>query len=410
FDDADQVELVDIEPEELIERLNAGKIYGTQQAQKALGNFFDVKNLTALREIALRRCADRVNKMSEKTRLVANSDYYTDEHILVCISTSPTNAKIIRTAARMANAFKGCFTALFVETPTFATMSEQNKARLRANIHLAEQLGATVETVYGEDIPLQIAEFARVSGVSKIVMGRSNATKRTIFSKATLTERLIATAPNLDIYIIPDKNTPIYKGKKVARKNFKFLLSDILKSIGMLAAATLVGFAFCHMGFSEANIITVYILSVLITAIITTQRPYSLISAVVSVLAFNFFFTVPRFSFNAYDKGYPATFLIMFIAAFITSTLAAKIKLHASQAAQTAYRTKILLETNQLLQKGKSKTEIVSVIANQITKLLKKDVVFYLTEKGMLLTPSVFMVNEGEKVEDYTTPNEQAVA
>ena len=117
FDGASQVELVDIEPEELIERLNDGKIYREIQAQRALQNFFDIKNLTALREIALRRCADRINKISEKVRLAGKNDYYTDEHILVCLSSSPTNAKIIRTAARMADAFKGGFTALFVETP-----------------------------------------------------------------------------------------------------------------------------------------------------------------------------------------------------------------------------------------------------------------------------------------------------
>ncbi|MEG0614748.1 MAG: ATP-binding protein, partial [Oscillospiraceae bacterium] len=145
-------------------------------------------------------------------------------------------------------------------------------------------------------------------------------------------------------------------------------------------------------------------------AIITTQRPYSLISAVVSVLAFNFFFTVPRFSFNAYDKGYPATFLIMFAAAFITSTLAVKIKQHAKQAAQTAFRTNILLETNQLLQKGKVRTDIISTTANQLTKLLKKDIVFYLSENGELSQPSVFPANSGEISPDYITQNEKAVA
>lgn len=178
FDEASQVELVDIEPEELIERLNEGKIYRDAQARRALGNFFSVENLTALREIALRRCADRVNKISEKVKPTGGSDYFTDEHILVCLSSSPTNAKIIRTAARMADAFKGGFTALFVETPAFAAIDDEDKGRLRANIRLAQQLGAAIETVYGEDIALQIAEFARLSGVSKIVLGRSSASRK----------------------------------------------------------------------------------------------------------------------------------------------------------------------------------------------------------------------------------------
>ena len=171
FDNAGQVELVDIEPQELIERLQAGKVYNPTQAERATENFFTVENLTALREIALRRCADRVNLLTEAVRIKSHSDYHTDEHILVCLSSSPSNPKIIRTAARMANAFKGAFTALFVETPDYQVMSEEDVKRLRSNMRLAEQLGAKIETVYGEDVPFQIAEFARLSGVSKIVIG-----------------------------------------------------------------------------------------------------------------------------------------------------------------------------------------------------------------------------------------------
>ena len=208
--DASQVELVDIEPQELIERLQAGKVYNPTQAESATENFFTVENLMALREIALRRCADRVNLLTETVRTKSHSDYHTDEHILVCLSSSPSNAKIIRTAARIANAFKGAFTALFVKTPDYQVMSEEDVKRLRNNMHLAEQLGAKIETVYGEDVSYQIAEFARLSGVSKIVIGRSSATRKSIFSKPTLTEKLIANAPNLDVHIIPNtdgKNT-----------------------------------------------------------------------------------------------------------------------------------------------------------------------------------------------------------
>lgn len=160
FDNASQVELVDIEPQELIERLQAGKVYNPTQAERATENFFTVKNLTVLREITLRRCADRVNLLTETVRTKSHSDYHTDEHILVCLSSSPSNAKIIRTAARMANAFKGAFTVLFVETPDYQVMPEEDVKRLFCNMRLAEQLGAKIETVYGEDVSYQIAEFA----------------------------------------------------------------------------------------------------------------------------------------------------------------------------------------------------------------------------------------------------------
>ena len=409
FDEANQVELVDIEPEDLIKRLTDGKIYKDTQVAKALSNFFDIKNLTALREIALRRCADRVNIRFEKTRQNAKDEYYMGEHILIGLSSAPSNGKIIRTAARMAKAFRGSFTALFVETSSFTTMTEENKNRLRKNIHLAEQLGATIETVQGDDIPLQIAEFSRVSGVSKIILGRNNAKRKHYWSKPTLNERLIEYAPNLDIYIIPDKTQTQYIEKRKREYRAQFNLSDIIKSVGLLTVATLIGLLFYHLNFSEANIIMVYILSVLFISMFNSQRVYSLIASVVSVLLFNFFFTEPRFSLHATGADYPITFLIMFISAFITSSLAVKLKLHAKKSAEKAYRTKILLETNQLLQKAITSEDAIAITCNQLTKLLLKTVVFYPVSQETLLPPIVYCEAPDEKAQ-YTTQKEQTVA
>lgn len=409
FDNAYQVKLVDIEPQELLDRLNEGKIYRGLQAHQAAANFFTVENLTALREIALRRCADRVNKLSENARIKSKSEYYTDEHILVCLSPSPSNAKLIRTAARMAQAFRGGFTALFVETPAFPSLSEEDKNRLRKNIHLAEQLGATIETTYGDDVALQIAEFARLSGVSKIVIGRNNAKKRFFFSKPTLTEKLIAYAPNLDVYVIPDSTARVYRERQ-RRERQKLLPADILKTLIILIAATLVGLGFEAMGFSESNIITIYILGVLITSVVTSRRVCSLASSVVGVLVFNFFFTDPQYSLMAYDSGYPATFVVMFLSAFISSSLAVRIQKNARQSAVTAYRTKILLDTNQMLQKAKNKEEIACVTAGQLNKLLRRDVVFYLAEKGRLGDPRVYMDGPDTPDPAYVSENEKAVA
>ena len=402
---------VDIEPQELLDRLSEGKIYREAQAQRAATNFFSIENLTALREIALRRCADRVNQLSENARIKSKGDYYTDEHILVCLSPSPSNAKLIRTAARMARAFNGSFTALFVETPAFPTMSDEDKNRLRNNIHLAEQLGATIETTYGDDVALQIAEFARLSGVSKIVIGRNNAQKRFLFSKPTLTEKLIAYSPNLDVYVIPDSTARIYRERERRhRERQKLLPADILKTLFVLAAATFIGFGFQMLGFSESNIITVYILSVLITSVITSRRIYSLASSLVGVLIFNFFFTAPHYSLMAYDSGYPATFVIMFLSAFISSSLAVRIQKNARQSAVAAYRTKILLDTNQMLQKAGGKADIVQVTAGQLMKLLHRDIVFYLAERDRLGEPDVFMDSAGAPDPAYISENEKAVA
>ena len=412
FDKADQVEFVDIEPLELLDRLKSGNVYKETQADRAMYNFFTLDNLIALREIALRRCADRINIMSENVRIKNNGDFHTDEHILVCLSSSPSNAKIIRTAARMANAFKGILTALYVETPEFAAVSDEDKKRLRQNIRLAEQLGAKIETVYGDDVPYQIAEFARLSGVSKIVIGRSSSIKKHFFNKPTLTEKLIAHAPNMDIHIIPD-SSDIVKYRKMKfkmNKDFSLSLRDMMKSIGILLAATLIGYAFSWLGFKEANIVTVYILAVLIIAVITTSRLYSMVSSVVSVLVFNFFFTVPKFTFMAYDDGYPVTFLIMLTVAFITSTLAIKLKNHAKQAAHAAFRTKILFDTNQLIQKASGTNEIITATANQLIKLLGKNIVIYCCKDNKLGNPHVFRANGELSEDELTTDNEKATA
>ena len=410
FDQADQVEIVDIEPQELIERLQSGKVYRIQQARRAMVNFFTTPNLTALREIALRRCADRVNSRSESEG-VAREDVHTEEHILVCLSSSPSNAKIIRTAARMAQAFKGQLTALFVETPDFESMSQENKQRLQNNIRLAEQLGAKIETVYGTDVPYQIAEFARLSGVSKIVIGRSAASKGHFLGKQSLTEKLIANAPSLDIHIIPDVTSSgrPYRARK--QVHWKVSVADLLKTLAILVLATFIGHIFDKFGFEEANIITVYVLGVSIIAVITKIRFYSLAASIISVLVFNFFFTEPRMSLQAYDTGYPVTFIIMFFAAFITSSLAVKLKEHARQTALVAARNKILFDVNQSLQQAEDKNAIICATASHLNQLLQKDVVIYPAEDGRLEAPKIFYVNPAEEEHAaYTTDSERNVA
>ncbi|MBP3522581.1 MAG: sensor histidine kinase KdpD [Clostridia bacterium] len=397
FDLADQVELVDIEPAELLERMagNAGA--------------FSVQTLTALRELALRRCADRLSLLTEGTRI--QSDYHTDEHILVCLSSSPSNAKIIRTAARMARAFRGSFTALFVETPATAEMREEDKRRLRENMRLAQQLGAHIETSYGEDVPYQIAEFARLSGVSKIVIGRSTATRKSILSKPTLTERLIANAPNLDIHVIPDASVQGgYQERPGRAMRMKAMpVRDVAQSVLVLLAATLLGFAFYGLGFTEANIVSAYIFGVLVISVITTNRFCGVAASIVSVLVFNFFFTIPRFTFQFNDPDYWVTFPIMFMTALLTGSLATRLKDNAKQSAHAAYRTKILFETNQLLQKENDEQAVAGATAGQLLKLLKRDLVISLSDGKTLGAPVIFRTPDGEKC-DLVSEKERAVA
>lgn len=406
FNEADQVELVDIEPQDLIERLHAGKIYRSEQAARALDNFFTVSNLTALREIALRRCADRVNSLAEK-----HGEPRKHEHILAGLSASPSNAKIMRTAAMMARAFRGSFTALLVETPDFEEMDPEDKKRLEANIALARRLGATVEITRGDDIPFQIAEFARLSGVSKIVVGRSGASRR-LFGNKPLTERLIEHAPNIDLYIIPDQIAAGGYRQKPRRAKKRELPTgaDILKTLGILAAALGLGFAFEAMRLADANIIIAFVLAVLLAAALTANRICGIAAAVLSVLAFNFFFVEPYYTLLANDKNYPVTFLIMFAAAFVSGTLATRLRHNARQSANAAFRTQVLFDTNQLLQQAESEDAILAAAARQLVKLLDRDIVMYKAERGKLCEPVTFAAGADSDFTEALRENEKAVA
>ncbi len=335
-----------------------------------------------------------------------------EERILVCLSSSPSNGKIIRTAAQMAEAFNGTLTALFVETPLAGKMGKEDQERLKENIKLAKQSGAEIETVYGDDISFQIAEFARLSGITRIVIGRSAAKKKGIFAGTSLVEKLIDHAPEMEIYIIPDSQMGpevIRKWNRLAQKN-DFSLKAAVQSAGILFAATAAGWMFEKLKLTDANIITVYILGVLLISIVTEGWFYSFSATIASVLVFNFLFTAPRFTLRAYDRSYPFTFAVMFLAALITGSLASRLKQHAGQAARDAYRLKVLLDTNQLLQQAKGKSEILEGTAQQIVKLLKRETVIYDVKNGKLGQPLHTIPQGGEiLVEDETCEEQAAV-
>lgn len=332
------------------------------------------------------------------------------EHTLVCLSASPSNAKIVKTAAKMASAFGGSFTALYVQTPDSDKMDDASKRRLKYHTRLAEELGATITTVYGEDVSFQIAEFARISGVTKIVIGRSNTKRRHFWSTPTLTEKLTEIAPNMDIHIIPDNTV----NSKYREKSYSFLQKfipypkDILITLAILTITTLLGLTFFHLGFTDANIITVYILGVLLTSLFTRGYACGVIGSILSVTFFNFFLTEPRLTFHAYDS--PVTFVIMLPASIITGTLASKLKSHAKLSARAAFRTKVLLETNQLLQKAQDTDDIFNITATQLMKLLNRSVVMYSAKGDALSKGALFPVESEDVSDDLFTTEEHTAA
>ena len=331
-----------------------------------------------------------------------------DRHILICLSSSTSNAKVIHAAAKIAAALQGTLTALFVETPSYSLMSDDDKKRLRSNMNLAEKLGAKLDTVIGDDVPYQIAEYARLSDISCVVIGQTNTVGGLLRRKKSLTDRLVAYAPDLDYYIIPDHGTKVYVARKPSEFNRKRLLLDCGVFISSLGVCTAIGFLFSHLGFTDANIIMVYLLGLLAVSVGTTHRAYGMVWAIVSVLLFDLLFTTPRFTFYAYGTGYPVTFLVMLAAAFIISTLAIKLKQNAGQAAKSAQRMSVVLETDRQLTKAKTEEEILTVLANQLTLLLKRSLVIYPAKGGRLGDPIFYPAAE-DTVPYRTKDEKQAV-
>lgn len=405
FDDADQVELVDIEPDELIERLKKGKIYQKMAAQKALHNFFVRDNLIALREIALRRCADRVNK-----RVSLKDRKSTREHILLCLSPSQSNAKVIRTAARMASAFFAEFTALYVESGNEEMLSREDMEQLEQNRRLAQRFHANIVSVVGDDVAQQISEYAKISGVSKIVIGRSS--PRPHSRAKTIIDQLALLAPDIEIYIIPDTHVESMKKKKL---NWKLCSTfdhrDLYITVFLFFTATGINLLMFYFQLPESNIIMVYLLAIVLISYSTSSRVYGLSVSLLIVVLFNFFFTVPRFSLEAYDPAYAMTFAVLFIVSFIISTLTRTMRMQFRVNAMQAHRMELLLETSQQLQLAENMVQLAEEAIRQLYKLLKRTIIIYSVKNGKLQDPVIYHEQLWEEEEQrFLSENERAVA
>lgn len=389
IDNAAQIKLVDIEPEDLIQRLKEGKIYRAPQVERAMEQFFQKSNLVALREIALRRTADTIYHKKTLENMSLTQSTQVEDHLLVGISSSPTNAKVIRTAARLAQALHGKFTALYVQKSGINLGSDANSERLQQHIKLTEQLGGHVVSVQEEDVAAALANYARISGVTKLVIGRTATKSQWWRSNSKVSDRLSMYMPNLAMYIVPDReNEPLRFQGMIPRPKFHWM--DLLKMAIIFFVASLIGMFFFMLGVSETNIVTIYILGVLVLAIWSTGWEISIVSSLVAVLIFNFLFTEPRFSFEAYHWDYPMTFLIMFISGLITSSLARKVKQQAIGAVRKSYRMEVLLETNRKLQHAKSLEEIISEGMTQIVKLVEKPAVFFHLDNQLIMKKVYF--------------------
>lgn len=300
------------------------------------------------------------------------------EHILACLSSSPSNPRVIKTAAKMAKVFNAVFTALFIETARSKTLSKENQKRLQQNTAFAKHCGAKVVTISGDDIAYQVSNYAKTSGVTKIVLGRSGYRANRFFTPPNFVDKIIEYTPEVDIYVIPDKVQKLYLGQNpVKEKIFSFNIKDSLDSALILCGATIISGLFYKLGISESNIVMVYIFGVMLIAYFTESKIYSLVSSILAVLIFNFFFTKPNMTLLSIDNSYQITFLIMFLVGFFISSITKKIKFDAKQSYLKAYRTEVMLEMSQMLQQAQNTEEIKQATTAQLKKLLDCDVSLY---------------------------------
>ena len=307
-------------------------------------------------------------------------------HVLTCLSGSPANEKVVRLAASLAQGIGAIFTALYVEPAPGGLPKGQSAEVLQNNILLAEKLGAHVATVYGGDMATQVAEYARLSGVSHIVLGRSG---RLHFFRNAPQDRLARMVPEIQLCVVPysEKEDDPLELPRVSRPHISW--PDTGRCLGVVLLCTLLGGILGEMGLEMAIIGQVYILGVLAIGVVTTGWVYGLMGPLLSALAFTFLYVPPLFSFRYVAPGYPVTFLVMLVVGLITSNFTLRVRGQALTAADKAWRTEVLLRHAALLQRASSPAETLDTLCAQLEKLVAGQVRWYQpNEQGELMGPT----------------------
>ncbi|MDD7464466.1 MAG: ATP-binding protein [Anaerococcus sp.] len=325
--------------------------------------------------------------------------------ILVCISPAKTNKLVIEEAQEMAEKEGARLIALYV-SPEKSLRSASKKENLQKNLDYAEKLGTMVEIIYANDIASQIVNYARINKVKRIVLGRNrNQSKLLSFSKS-ISDQVLEMSDNIDVHMIP-VNGSIIIGKLDEKNNY---LIDSLIALVILFVATIIGRLFFRYSMGIENIIMVYILGIFFISLITYNEIVCMGASVLTVLAFNFFFTQPTMSLTYYDPSYLITFIVLLIVSLISSRLTSRLRKNEQDSAKEASVTKLLLDTNQLLQTKITQEEIIDTGCRQVSDLLRKDVVYYNVREDMLLRPKFYKISDNDKDESLVFLEEKEVA
>jgi two-component system sensor histidine kinase KdpD len=345
---ADEVELVDLSAADLRRRLKEGKVYIAEAAAEAAENFFREGNLIALRELALRHTAERVDaKMQRYRREHAIAPVWpVAERVLVCIGPSPASARLVRAARRLATQLEAPWVAAYVQTPGHRKLSEEDRARVAETMRLAESLGAETVTLTGARMSDELLAYAHERNVSKIVIGKPTRGFWQRVLLGSIVDALVRGSGDIDIYVISGDGIAAPTPRRRPRAPTRSVV-DYAAAVGMTLTSTALAWVmFPH--FELANIVMVYLLGVVIVAMRFGQGA-SALGSILSVAAFDFFFVPPYFTFAVSDSQYMITFAVMLVVALVISGLTVRARTQADTARTQERRTAILYSLSREL-------------------------------------------------------------
>ncbi len=381
MDEASEIEVIDLPPDELMVRLQEGKVYLPEQASRAIDKFFRKGNLTALREMSLRRAAERVDDQMRsymQTRAISGP-WAAGERLLVCISPSPLAEKLIRTTRRLADELNAEWFAVYVEIASKPEINPVKREHIGRTLQLAEELGAKSLTIAGRSIQEAVLDFAHKNNVTKVVVGKPLKPRWQELWKGSIVDQLIYASGDIDVYVISARegsiNPRLPKDWQPHRPFGRYLLA-----LGLVLVSTLLGL-FIRGNLEPTNLVMLYLASTVIAAIFLGRGP-SLLTAIAGVLAFDFFLIPPYLTFAVSDTQYFITFIALFVISLLISSLTARAREQAEAALLREKQTSALYGLSRDLTSATDLQQVVNIIISQISQGFGREVAIFLPEEN----------------------------
>lgn len=385
IDEASEIEVIDLPPDELLMRLQEGKVYIPEQAARAIQKFFRKGNLTALREMSLRRAAERVDDQMRsymQTRAIPGP-WAATERLLVCISPSPLAEKLVRNTRRLADGLNAEWFAVYVEITSRPENNPANQERIGHTLRLAEELGAKSLTLVGSSIHEVVLDFARKNNITKVVVGKPIKPRWQELLTGSIVDQLVYHSGGIDIYVISAEFEP---KKVIVPESFQphRPLGRYLISFGLIAFSTILGLA-VRGDLEPTNLVMLYLASVVISAVFLGRGP-SLLAAFLGVLVFDFFLVPPYLTLAVSDTEYLITFAVLLVVSLVVSSLTARVREQAEAAVRREKQTSALYNLGRDLTSATDLKQVAEIIILHISQAFARDVAIFLPENGQLLT------------------------